>query len=204
MSETTATGMRVEARSDECRPRPRLFTVDEYLRMGEAGILHEDDRVELIEGVLLEMAAAGGRHIDVVNQLNEFFVTHLSGRATTSVQNPVRLSRSSMPEPDIAIIVRRRRRTRADVPRADEVFLAVEVADASLRYDREAKVPLYAAAGIPEVWLVAIDRGHVGVYRRPQGDTYLELTTVGPGGMVAPAAFPDVQLAVAPLFRYDE
>ena len=136
------------------------FTVEEYRKMGEAGIFHEDDRVELIEGEVLEMAAIGDRHFECVYRLTRLLSRWVfgdapslygdaeAGRIGVSVQNPLVLSIDGEPEPDLVLV--RRREGRSGVPVPEEAKLVVEVADTSLVYDQDTKLPLYAAAGIPE------------------------------------------------------
>ena len=186
-----------EGDSTEHVPTRRRFTVDEYHRMAEAGILHEDDRVELIEGEIVYMAAIGSRHFACVNNFTGRFATRLAGRAIVSVQNPVRLSSGSEPEPDLALLHPRPDNYAAALPGPDEVYLLVEVADTTLRYDRETKLPLYAESGIPEVWIVDLQRERVLVYRRPRAGDYQQITTVERGGSLSPEAFPDLSLPVA-------
>jgi Uma2 family endonuclease len=176
----------------------RRFTVDEYHRMIEAGIFNENNRVELIEGELIEMAAAGGRHIATVNDLTMWFAPRLLGRAIVSVQNPVQLSRSE-PEPDVALIRPRPDRPRTAVPQAEDVFLIIEVSDASFGYDHGTKVPIYAAAGIPEVWVVDLVRRRVLVHRSPDGDLYREALVID-RGTLPPVAFPDLAISVDEIF----
>ncbi len=128
------------------------FTVEEYRKMGEAGIFSEDDRVELIDGEVVEMAPIGGRHVESVIRLNRLLScwaldTREAG-LFVSVQNPLALSGYGEPQPDLILV--RRREGRSGVPVPEEVLLVVEVADTSLVYDRDRKLPLYAEAGIPE------------------------------------------------------
>jgi Uma2 family endonuclease len=127
----------------------RRFTVHDYHRMGEAGILHEDDRVELIEGEIVEMAAIGTRHFSCVNRLNRLLVMSVGDEAVISVQNPVRLNEHTELQPDLAVI--RARDYRESLPEPDDVLLLIEVSDTTLAYDRGVKLPLYAKAGITEV-----------------------------------------------------
>ena len=124
------------------------FTTDEYHRMGEAGIFTEDDRVELIEGDVIQMAPVGDPHINAVDRLNEVFVIAVAGRARVSVQNPVRLSPRSEPQPDLLIL---RRESFGRAGRPEDVLVLVEVSDTTLRYDRDTRLPLYAQHGIPDV-----------------------------------------------------
>ncbi len=175
----------------------RRFTVDEYHRMAEAGILHEDDRVELIEGEIVEMSPIGRRHQACVDRLTHWLVPALRGRAIVRVQGSVRLSDISAPQPDV-LLLRPRQDFYATVdPGSDDVVLAIEVADTSLRYDQGIKVPLYARHGIPEVWVVDLAEERVLVYREPDpGVGYRAVEVLGRGDRLAPHAFPDLELAV--------
>ena len=179
------------------RPARRMFTADEYQGMAAAGILHEDDHVELLEGEIIQMAAIGGRHIATVNRLNDWLTVRLSGKAIVSIQNSIRLSRRSEPEPDV-VVLRWRDDFYADPapPPASAVLLIIEVADSSLPYDRETKIPLYAEAGIPEVWLVDLVHQRVTVYRQPEGSAYQHVTTHERDAVLTLLAFPDLALPV--------
>jgi len=186
-----------EGRVTDVAPVRRRFTVDEYHRMAEAGILHEDDRIELIDGEILCVAAIGSRHFASVNAFTGWFATRLAGRVIVSVQNPVRLSSGSEPEPDLALLRPRSDGYASALPGPDDVFLLIEVADTTLRYDRETKLPLYAEAGIPEVWIVDLQRERVLAYREPRAGDYQQVSTVVRGGTLSPAAFSDLTLPVA-------
>ena len=177
-------------------PSRRKLTVDEYHRMGESGILHEDERVELLDGELYEMAPIGDDHIGGVISLEYFFGQRLGGRAFVSTQNPIRLSGYSEPEPDIVLLRLREDFYRTGKARPEDVLLLVEVAASSLDYDRTTKLPRYAAAGIPEVWIVNLVEERIEVYRQPAGDGYALHSVHVRGDTVAPAAFPDVTLRV--------
>ena len=146
------------------------FTVHDYHRMGEAGILHEDDRVELIEGELVEMTAIGTRHFSCVNRLNRLLVVNVGDEAIVSVQNPVRLNEYTEPQPDLTVI--RPRDYRLSLPGPEDVLLLIEVSDTTLAYDRGVKLPLYARAGIREVWIVDLARETVGRHTDPSGKSY--------------------------------
>lgn len=154
----------------------RLLTVDEYHTMARAGILTETDRVELIDGKIIVMSPIGGPHIECVNTLNTLLnrriVLRSDEEVIVSVQNPVQLSPHQEPEPDVALL--RPATRRGSVPRPEDVLLLIEVADTSLAHDRDVKLPRYAAAGIPEVWIVALEEEHLEVYRRPEGQGYAE------------------------------
>lgn len=172
------------------------FTVEEYRRMGETGIFTEDDRVELIDGEILHMAAIGSPHGGCVSRINRLFVLATGKRAVVSVQNPVRLGPHSEPQPDLALL-----RPRDDFyarahPGPDEVWLVVEVADTTLGFDREVKIPLYARAGIREVWIVDLAGEAVEVYRRPSADGYTDVRRQTRGQRLTCEAYPDLSVSV--------
>lgn len=173
------------------------FTVVDYHQMGEAGILCEDDPVELIEGQIVDMPPIGGPHIRSVNRLTELMVMGLHGRAIVQVQNPIRLSEHTEPQPDLSLL----RPGAHDYPAGREnVPLVVEVAQASLSYDRRVKMPLYAQAGIPEGWLLDVAARRIYVHRDPSPDEYRTVLTVRGGQLLSPLAFPDFVLAADQLF----
>lgn len=155
--------------------------------MAEAGILGEDDRVELLGGTLIAMSPIGDPHIRCVNRLTRLLVTRTSEDLAVSVQNPVRLGPHDEPEPDVVVTT-----ALGGAPRPDEVLLLIEVADATLAYDRDIKLPRYAAAGIPEVWIVDLAGVQVEVHREPREAVYRSRRLAGPGDMLAIAALPDV------------
>lgn len=176
------------------------FTVDDYYRMAEAGILHEDDRVELIEGEIVHMAPIGPRHAASVERLAEALRRALPA-ATMSIrtQNPLRLSRESEPQPDV-VVVRHRDDFYADAhPVPEDVLLVVEVADSSLVFDRETKLPLYAAAGVPEVWLLDLTTDRLEVFLGPSASGYESRATFSRGDRVAPRSAPDARVEIARL-----
>lgn len=180
-------------------PAPRrLLTVDEYHRMGEAGILTKDDRVELIEGELVAMAPIGSEHAAATNALNRLLVTGVGDRGVVSVGNPVRLNRRSEPQPDFAIL--RPRDYKRALPRPEDTLLAIEVANTSLEYDRKVKPALYARSGIPEVWIVNLAAEEVEVYQSPVGDSYGSVGRAGRSDSLAITAIPGTAIAVAKIF----
>ena len=179
--------------------RRRLFTIEEYECMGRAGILHEDERVELIDGEIIQMAAMGDEHARCVNDLAEWLIPRLRGRARVTIQTPVRLGPRQELEPDIAVVRRRPDRYRTALPGPEDVLFIIEVADTSPAYDRDLKLLRYSAAGIPEVWIVDLEGERVLVYRRPHGGSYEHAETVERGGPLVPQAFPDLALPVADL-----
>jgi Uma2 family endonuclease len=176
------------------------FTVDDFHRMAEAGIFHEDSRVELIKGRIVDMAAIGSAHMVAVNRLTRFLVTAVGNRGVVSVQNPVRLDRGSEPQPDITILRPGADDLGAPIPSPSDVLLLIEVADSSLQEDRDEKAPLYAASGVSEYWIVNLVDHSVEVYRRPEADRYLVVRKVGPGSEVDIAMLPHVRVPVSLLF----
>jgi Uma2 family endonuclease len=174
----------------------RLFDVDEYHRMAEVGILTEDDRVELIDGEIVEMTPIGAPHARCVMFLNDAFVRRLEGRAVVSPQNSLRLHRRTEPQPDIILLRPPLARYAQHIPGPADALLVVEVADTSQYRDRVVKLPRYAAAGVREVWIVDLDNRVVDVHREPTPDGYRASRRLGRGDDIAPEAFPDVSLAV--------
>ena len=174
-------------------PTRHKLNVDEYHRMAEAGIFGEEDRIELIDGELIDMAPIGQGHAAIVTGLTGALSLACAGRALVSPQNPVRLDRSSEPQPDFAVL-----RLRADFyatgerPGPGDVLLLVEVADSSLNFDLTVKLPLYARASIPEFWIVDLKRRVLDAYRQPIENGYGEVTTYHAGDHIALAAMPDI------------
>jgi len=174
----------------------RLFTVEEYHRMAEVGILGEDDRVELIEGEIVEMTPIGSRHAAVVDRLNRLFSRRAGEHAIVRVQNPIRLGERSEPQPDVTLLRFREDFYSSGHPGPGDVLLVVEVAETSAEYDRRVKVPLYARFGIPEVWLVDLEGEAVEVYRDPSPEGYRRAEIFRRGSSLSPSSFPDLELSV--------
>ena len=174
----------------------RRFTADEYQRMGRAGILGDDDRVELLEGEIVEMAPIGSRHQATVIRLTKLFSTRVSDQALLSVQGPVRLGEDSEPQPDILLLRSRTDFYESAHPEPDDVLLLIEVSDTSTEYDREVKLPLYARYGIAEVWLVGLEAGTVEAFRSPTDRGYQEATQWERGQRLSSIAFPQLDVAV--------
>jgi Uma2 family endonuclease len=180
--------------------RPHRFTVAEYHRMAEVGILGEDSRVELIRGQIVDMAPIGAPHLGMVNRLNRLLAGVLAGRGILSVQNPVRLDDGSEPEPDVAVLRPRADDYQTATPCPPDVLLLIEVADTSLDDDRAIKVPLYAENGIAECWIVNLLDCVVEVYRQPGNGRYADVLRAGPAHVLAFTLLPGVVLPVADLF----
>ena len=178
-------------------PARRRFTVAEYYAMAEAGILSESDRVELLDGVIIVMPPIGNWHAFSVNSIVAAFPsTLLENRAVLSVQNPVRLDVGSEPQPDAMLLRWRGDFYRDEHPGPDDVLLLIEVSDATVDFDRNAKLPLYARAGIPEVWIVNRTARRIEGYSEPSDSGYTTVRYAGPGENIAPQAFPDIVLEV--------
>lgn len=176
------------------------FTVAEYNRMGETGILKEDDRVELIEGEIIEMSPIGRRHAACVGRLTNLFSRLLADRAIVWIQNPIVLNDYTEPQPDVALLVRREDFYERSLPAPDDVLLVVEVADTTLEYDRQIKVPLYARALISEVWIVNLSDEQVEVYTRPTDGAYQNVRRHGRGETINSADALGLTLNVDEIF----
>jgi Uma2 family endonuclease len=174
----------------------RRFTVEDYYRMADAGILTEDDRVELLDGEVVDTTPIGSRHAACVGRLNRLLTGALGDRAIVRVQNPIRLDRRSEPQPDLAVLRCRDDFYAAGHPEPADVFLVIEVAETSVDTDRAVKVPLYARAGVPAVWLVILPQSRVVSYRTPAGDHYGHTGEFARGQRIHVEEWPDVSLAV--------
>jgi Uma2 family endonuclease len=173
---------------------PRRLSRREYDRLAESG-LFAGERVELIHGMVVQMSPMGPAHSDPVDLLTELLVIALAGRARVRIQQPFIAGDDSEPEPDIAIVPLERYATR----HPDRAFLIIEVADSSLDHDRDTKSRLYAAAGVPEYWIVNIQEQCVEVHEAAAGGEYSRVRRVDVDASIAPAAFPDVHIRVADL-----
>lgn len=168
------------------------FTVDDYHKMIDIGILQEDDRVELLDGEIHRMSPLDPQHVAQVNRLNDLLNQLVGRQAIISVQNPVALDDRSEPEPDIALLRRRDDYYASSHPTAYDVLLLIEVANSSIVYDRTVKLPRYAAAGMCELWIVDMKRRTVELYADPSGDEYMNCRIVKRGAVVA--AHPELTL----------
>ena len=180
------------------QPRWR-FTVADYHRMAEAGILHEDDRVELIEGEIVQMSPIGSKHAGNVDRLAHFFLPRLQGRAIVRVQNPIQMGDYSEPEPDLVLLRPRDDFYTSAHPTPADVLLVIEVAETSAAYDRQDKAALYARGGIPEYWVADLGQASLIVYCDPTPDGYTTVRVLRRGEAIRPLAFPDLEVAVTDL-----
>ena len=169
--------------------------------MAETGVLRPDARVELLNGEIIDMSPIGPFHGGLVNRLIRIYGKLSNGRWQASAQNPLRLDDHSEPEPDFMLLKPSPDDYTSRHPQPDEVFLLVEVADASLDYDLEEKLPAYGHAGVAEVWIVNLRDQSLEVYREPHFTGYGGKTIVRAGDTVAPLAFPDAAVDVAELLK---
>lgn len=170
----------------------KLFTVDDYYAMARAGIIGEDDRVELIEGEIILMATIGSRHQAVVDRVNRLLVMRVGDRAIVRVQGPLRLADITEPQPDLQLLAPQDDFYAAAHPSQYEALLVVEVADTSLHFDRGEKAAIYARRGVRELWIIDVNGERVLVRRGPSAEGYRESLTLSRGHTLAPEAFPDV------------
>lgn len=159
----------------------RWITADEYERMGEAGIFPQDARLELIGGEIFEMSPIGSLHAACVDLLAYLFNKIAEGRFIVRAQSPIRLNDFSEPQPDVTLLRWRDDFYKSAHPTVADVLLVIEVADTTVETDRKIKIPLYARAGVPEVWLVNIPDGRIEVYSRPSVDSYARAEIFGRG-----------------------
>src|SRR5437763_648781 len=175
------------------------FTVEEYERMGEAGIFPPNARLELIEGEIYEMPPIGPPHAGVVAYLSKL-LNRIFGDLIVIVQSPVRLNDFSEPQPDVALLRWRDDFYRSTHPTPADVLLVVEVSDTTVETDRKVKVPLYARAGIPEAWLVNIPDERVEIYSDPSGDAYGQVKQFGRGEQAHSPTLKELVVSVGELF----
>ena len=179
-------------------PRKRLFTRQEYHAMAEAGIFAPNERVELLQGEIIAMSPIGNRHAACVLWTTEALYEsgRLSGRARVQTQNPIGVETDSEPQPDLMLLARRDDGYAFAHPRPQDVLLLIEIADSSLQYDREVKLPYYASLEIPETWIVNLQDDRVEAHAEPSPGGYRATRIYERGDSISPAAFPDVEIAV--------
>ena len=176
------------------------FTVTEYHRMAETSMLAPEARVELIEGEIIDMPPIGSPHAGTVNYLSDHLRLAYGAHAVVSVQNPVLLDLHSEPQPDIALLCPRPDFYRSSHPIPADVLLIIEVADTSLAYDTQIKLPLYALYGIPEVWLAHIPNRQFTVHRTPTHTGYQDVQTLTDLSVLTPLLLPGVTVNLTDLF----
>lgn len=172
------------------------FTTDEYDRMGKAGVFPPGERVELIDGEIVEMSPIGEAHAAGVKRVNRLFSERLGAKVLLGIQDPIRLGKHSEPQPDVVLLHPRTDFYAGGHPGPKDVFLIVEVSDTTLDYDRDVKIPLYARAGVRESWIADVSGRALEVFRSPGPEGYASVRRLASGDRISPEAFPDVSLAV--------
>lgn len=177
------------------------FSVEDYYRMAETGVLRPGARVELLEGKIIDLSPIGPFHGGVTTFLTELFAAASKGRWQTRVQNVLRLDDFSEPQPDVVLVKPAKDFYRKRHPQPEDVFLLIEISDSTLETDREEKLPAYGHAGVAEVWIVNLNDLLVEVYREPQFNGYGSKTILRAGDHAKPLAFPDATVDVAELLK---
>lgn len=183
----------------------KRFTIEEYHRLADLGFFGEDDRIELIRGEIIQMAAKGTPHTNCCRDLLEELVILLAGRAKVQCQDPIVLPSNSEPEPDFAILRLRDDNYRFALPTVSDILFVIEIADSTLKYDQEVKVPLYAEAGISDYWLFNLVENHLEAYSEPYQDLqgkfgYSFKRIIVPGRVVSLPCFPELNLDLSKVF----
>jgi len=181
-------------------PTRTRITTNRYQMMVATGVLTKYDRVELIEGDMLNMAPIGSRHSAVTSRLNELFILAAARSATVVVGGPVNLGEFSEPQPDLMLLKRRADFYSGRIPEAADVLLLIEVSDSSLSFDQTVKLNLYARYGVPEFWVVDIEGERILANRDPAPKGYGCTLEFAAADSVAPQAFPEVRIVVAEIF----
>ena len=178
-------------------PQRKLFTVEEYDTMIKAGVFDGKERVELIEGEFVKKMTQGDLHIGCINFLNRFFTRNCDDSVLVSVQNAVQINIFSAPEPDVAILRFRSDFYSGGKARPEDILLLIEVADTTVHSDRQIKIPLYARARVPEVWLVNLPRKLVEVYTAPKNGKYQVVRKAGKSEILSPIVLPELNIKVS-------
>ena len=186
----------------ETYPQPvnLRFTVDEYYKMIELGLIKDYEKAEIIDGELIKKMTIGDKHAAVVNFLNRFFVEHTSKQILVSIQNPLRISEYNEPEPDVVLSdLSKYDGTRH--PRPEETILVVEVSDSTLKFDRDVKLALYAEADISEVWIVNLPNDIIEVHQKPSNGIYQLTEIFKQGDVLSSSVLPELKLEVSTILK---
>ncbi|MBK8908281.1 MAG: Uma2 family endonuclease [Rhodospirillales bacterium] len=176
------------------------LSVSDFHRMEGAGVFAPEERVELVEGEIIDMSPIGSAHAGVVDFLAERLFAAVTNHARVRVQNPVLIDERTEVHPDLTLVARRDDFFRERHPQPDDAYLVIEVSDTSLRYDRDVKLPLYARAGIVEVWIVDLETRALTVHRRPEGHTYTDRRELREPAALTVAALPGITIDLSGLF----
>ena len=177
----------------------KLFTVDEYHRMCETGIIGFEERTELIDGEIIKMASPSTRHVACANRANTFFTEAFGRRAIVSIQNPLLLDLYNEPQPDVAVLKPRPDFYTSTRFTPEHAFFVVEISESSFAFDRKIKLPRYARCGAPEVWIEDLRHDQLLVFRDLENDVYRTSLTLHRDESISPMAFPDVAFEVSDL-----
>lgn len=160
----------------------RLISLEEYHKMIEVGILTSSDRVELIRGQIIQMSPTGSKHAACVRKIDALLNKLLpEDKAMVSSKNPIRIPNLSEPEPDIAVLRYREDYYVGEHPGPEDILLVIEVSDITYEYDKQVKMSIYAEAGIPEYWIVNLNKDEIEAYRNPEEGKYLMMERFNPG-----------------------
>lgn len=179
----------------------RLINVQEYHRMADVGILGAEERVELIEGQIWQMAAKGAGHSAAVTRCDRMLRKVLGDRVLVRLQDPIQLDKYSEPEPDIAVVASDPLDYENNHPTPEQVYLLIEVADTTIKRDLELKSLLYAKAGIIEYWVLEVINRQINIFRDPSPNGYLSKSVVADGDSISLLAFGDYEIVVSDLIR---
>ncbi|MDB9508344.1 Uma2 family endonuclease [Microcystis aeruginosa CS-338/01] len=172
----------------------RKFTVEEYEKMANEGIIKPDEKVELIRGEIIKMSPMGTHHAASIYRLTQLFYRKFGDLILLGVQNPIRLNNNSQPEPDLSLLIPRSDFYVAAYPCPQDIYLIIEVSDSTLDYDRYTKIPLYAEANIKEVWIVNLKEECLEVYRYPLQGSYQDMQKYYRGESIFIESFPEIEL----------
>jgi Uma2 family endonuclease len=177
-------------------PQKYYFSVGDYYRMAEAGLFSEGQHVELIEGEVIEMSPIGSIHQGCTDELSSLIRDKIRRAAIVRVQGPIHINDYSEPQPDIALLKPRRDYYRRSHPKPEDVLLIIEIADTSVLYDRNVKLPLYASAGIPEAWLIVLPKDFIEVHSEPKNGKYQKVQRLRRGKVLKSPTVPGRSLKV--------
>lgn len=181
-------------------PLKYRFTVKDFHKLAETGILQETNKIELITGELINMSPIGSAHAGTVDKIVALLVRKINDKAIVRCQNPLILDDYSEPEPDIALVKFSKNFYTDNHPLPQDVLLVIEIADTSIRYDREIKIPLYAKANIPEVWLIDLNQKQLEVYTQPYEQGYRTIHLPHLTEKITARLLPEIELTVSELF----
>lgn len=189
--------MNTQTQNTQVYPQPMKlrFSVDEYYKMIELGLIKDYEKAEIIDGELIKKMSVGDKHAFIVDILTEFFIKNTSNKIRVRIQNPLRLSDFHEPEPDIVLSDLTKYDGKRH-PRPAETLLVIEVSDSTLKYDKNTKLPLYADAGVPELWIVNIPNNTVEVHQNPRGLVYHLIKVFSLGETVRSSILPEISISV--------